>query len=101
MKENKSVRLLAYISGLVNHELLLQNEYLVVENRILSPICRLDCDCLIRSGPSWPKSATDSGASPWPKWPSSPSRTRYWAGIAAEAVLDRKSVVSGKSVDLG
>jgi len=35
MKENKWVRLLAYITGLVNQELLLQNEYLVAENRIL------------------------------------------------------------------
>ena len=35
MKENKGVRLLAYITGLVNQELLLQNEYLVAENRIL------------------------------------------------------------------
>src|SRR6516164_5419581 len=28
-------RLLAYVTGLVNQELLLQNEYLAVENRIL------------------------------------------------------------------
>jgi hypothetical protein len=35
MKENKWLRLLAYITGLVNQELLLQNEYLVTENRIL------------------------------------------------------------------
>ena len=35
MKENKWARLLAYITGLVNQELLLQNEYLVAENRIL------------------------------------------------------------------
>jgi putative transposase len=35
MKENKWVRLLAYITGLVNQGLLLQNEYLVAENRIL------------------------------------------------------------------
>src|SRR6516225_7866170 len=35
MKEKKWVRLLAYITGLVNQELLLQNEYLVAENRIL------------------------------------------------------------------
>src|SRR6516225_7291096 len=28
-------RLLAYVTGLVNQELLLQNEYLVAENRIL------------------------------------------------------------------
>ena len=35
MKENKWIRLLAYVTGLVNQELLLQNEYLVAENRIL------------------------------------------------------------------
>lgn len=35
MKENKWVRLLAYVTGLINQELLLQNEYLMAENRIL------------------------------------------------------------------
>jgi putative transposase len=35
MKQNKWIRLLAYVTGMVNQELLLQNEYLTVENRIL------------------------------------------------------------------
>jgi hypothetical protein len=35
MKETKWIRLLAYVTGLVNQELLLQNEYLVAENRVL------------------------------------------------------------------
>ena len=36
MKTEKNwARLLAYVTGLVNHELLLQNEYLAAENRIL------------------------------------------------------------------
>ena len=35
MRENKWVRLLAFVTGLVNQRLLLQNEYLVAENRIL------------------------------------------------------------------
>src|SRR5215470_8750237 len=35
MPENKWARLLAYVSGLVNQKLMLQNEYLIVENRIL------------------------------------------------------------------
>jgi hypothetical protein len=35
MKQNNWVRLLTYITGLVNQELLLQNEYLAAENRIL------------------------------------------------------------------
>src|SRR6476646_8250908 len=33
--ESNWVRLLAYVTGLVNQELLLQNEYLAAENRIL------------------------------------------------------------------
>jgi putative transposase len=35
MKENRWTRLLAYVTGMVNQELLLQNEYLAAENRIL------------------------------------------------------------------
>src|SRR5215467_4820211 len=35
MRNSKWVRLLAYVTGSVNQELLLQNEYLAAENRIL------------------------------------------------------------------
>src|SRR5688500_7945419 len=35
MKSHQVARLLAYVTGLVNHELLLQVEHLVAENRIL------------------------------------------------------------------
>jgi hypothetical protein len=35
MKGNQCARLLAFVTGLVNQELLLQNEYLAAENRIL------------------------------------------------------------------
>ena len=35
MKDNQWARLLAYVTGLVNQELLLHNEYLAAENRIL------------------------------------------------------------------
>jgi len=34
-EENKWIRLLANVTGLVNHDVLLQNEYLAAENRIL------------------------------------------------------------------
>lgn len=34
MKNNKCLRLLAYVTGMVNQQLLLQNEYLAAENRI-------------------------------------------------------------------
>jgi hypothetical protein len=35
MPDNKLARLLAYVTGLVNQKLLLKNEYLIAENRIL------------------------------------------------------------------
>jgi hypothetical protein len=35
MRDNKRLRLLAYVSGLINQELLLQDEYLTAENQIL------------------------------------------------------------------
>jgi putative transposase len=35
MPDNKWARLLAYVTGLVNQNLLIQNEYLIAENRIL------------------------------------------------------------------
>ena len=35
MQENPWARLLAYVTGLINQELLIKNEYLAAENRIL------------------------------------------------------------------
>jgi hypothetical protein len=35
MEDNKWLRLLAYVTGLVKQELLLENEYLAAENQIL------------------------------------------------------------------
>jgi hypothetical protein len=35
MKNTQVARLLAYMTGLVNQQLLLRNEYLITENRIL------------------------------------------------------------------
>src|SRR3954447_4257090 len=35
MKKTQVARLLAYVTGMVNQQLLLQNEYLLAENRIL------------------------------------------------------------------
>jgi putative transposase len=40
MRDNQWIRLLAYATGLVNQELLLQNEYLAAENRILKSHCK-------------------------------------------------------------
>jgi hypothetical protein len=76
MKENKWVRLLAYITGLGNQELLLQNEYLAAQNRILRAHLRL----------SDPHRSTLAeigrrlGRKALAKWLASPSRTRSWVG---------------------
>ena len=40
MRDNQWMRLLAYATGLVNQELLLENEYLAAENRILKSHCK-------------------------------------------------------------
>src|SRR5437870_2050734 len=42
MKDNKWLRLLTYVTGLVNQELLLQNEYLAAENGFCGRTCRRD-----------------------------------------------------------
>jgi hypothetical protein len=39
MKKTQVARLLAYVTGLVNQQLLLQNEYLVAETGSCAPIC--------------------------------------------------------------
>jgi hypothetical protein len=49
MKENPWARLLAYVSGLVNQELLLKKEYLAAEERIFA------------GTPASPPAATRSG----------------------------------------
>jgi hypothetical protein len=40
MKENKWIRLLAYVTGLVNQELLLQNEYFAEKIAFCAHTCR-------------------------------------------------------------
>jgi hypothetical protein len=42
MKENHWARLLAYVTGLINQELLLKNEYLAEENRILRAVMAVE-----------------------------------------------------------
>jgi len=63
MGDNKLVRLLPYVTGLVNQELLLQNEYLAAENRILRTHYRSDCAYQIRNDPRLPRSEKGSGES--------------------------------------
>ena len=50
MKENPWARVLAYVTGLISQELLLKNEYLEAENRILRAHLPT---CLRLSDPEW------------------------------------------------
>lgn len=61
MKDKKWLRLLAYVTGLVNQELLLRNEYLAAENRIRRAHlpARLRLSDAERSA-LWPRSVSDS-----------------------------------------
>ena len=74
--------LLAYVTGLVNQELLLKNEYLLAENRILKPICSQAFGCLVQSEPRSPKSANAWAGNCYSKSPASPTPTPFSAGIA-------------------
>ena len=60
MNGNQWARLLAYVTGLVNQELLLQNEYLAAE--FSERTCQHGYACRIRSDAHLLRSASDSGA---------------------------------------
>ena len=51
-------RLLAYVTGTVNEELLLRNEYLAAENRILRGQARVGCCFQKEKRRHWPRSLT-------------------------------------------
>ena len=67
--DNQWVRLLAYVTGLVNQELLLQNEYLVAENRILKAHLQPRYRLTDSERARWPKSPNGWCAKPSRKWP--------------------------------
>jgi putative transposase len=73
MPDNKWARLLAYVTGLVNQKLLLQNEYLAAENRILRAHLSARCPCRITSDPPWLKSVSDSAGLRFSRSPVSPN----------------------------
>jgi hypothetical protein len=56
-EHNTCARLLAYVTGLVNQQLLLENEYLAAENRILKARLQPGWGSPTASGPPWRKSA--------------------------------------------
>lgn len=67
MKQNSWVRLLTYITGLVNQELLLQTNIWQLKTASCGRSCRRVCVFQIRRGPRSPKSVSDSDAKLWPK----------------------------------
>jgi hypothetical protein len=62
MKDNRWARILAYVTGLVNQELLLRNEYLAPENPYHARIYRRGRGSPIRRGRHSLRSANDSVA---------------------------------------
>jgi len=75
------VRLLAYVSGSVNQELLLRNEYLAAENRILRAKLPTRLRLGIRSAPLSPRSECVRDVEGFVRSPASRNPTRSWAGI--------------------
>jgi putative transposase len=81
MRNKKWLRLLAYVTGTVNQELLLQNEYLAAENRVLRTMLpsRLRLSdperaTLAEIGKPW-------GAKRFMRAPASSNLTPSWPGI--------------------
>ena len=81
MRNQRWLRLLAYVTGSVNQELLLKNEYLAAENRIL----RAKLPSRLRLNDpervALAEIGSASGDEHCAKWPASPSPIRSWPGI--------------------
>jgi putative transposase len=73
-------RMLAYITGTVDQELLLRNEYLTVENRILRAQIKGRLLLSTQKKLHWLKLPNGLGAKPWKKWRRQLSRIRFWLG---------------------
>jgi hypothetical protein len=73
-------RMLAYVTGMVNQELLLRNEYLAAENRILRG--QIKGRLLLSEGERqhWPRLLTGWDARLWNIWQQRRTRIRFSAG---------------------
>ena len=69
-------RMLAYITGTVDHELLLRNEYLAAEKRILRAQIKAGCCYPMPKKVRWLRSPTGLDGKPWKNWRLSRSRIR-------------------------
>ena len=81
MKNTKWARLLAYVTGSVNRELLLQNEYLVAENRILRTKLPIRLRLTNPERVTLAEIGKRVGRKAYWKSRVSPSRTPSWLGI--------------------
>src|SRR5260221_6584934 len=88
-------RLLAYVTGTVNQELLLRNEYLAAENGILRGQTRVDCCFQKERKRHWPRSLTAWVERLCRTWRQRPSPIRFWVGIGSSSrthLMGRDSV---------
>jgi hypothetical protein len=93
-------RLLAYVTGIVNQELLVRNEYLGAENRILRR--QIKGRLLLSEGKRrhWLKSPRGSDGKPWKNWRLSRSRIRCWPGTESSSPTNSADLdFTNESVD--
>jgi hypothetical protein len=80
VKNRQWARVLAYVSGLVNQELLLQVEYLAAENRILRAHLPDRLRLTNEERSTLAESASVSAEKVLRRLPMLPDRIRFWAG---------------------
>ena len=76
-------RLLAYVTGTVDQELLLRNEYLAAENRILKAQIKGRLLLSQEEKATLAEIAHRLDERPWRKWPEQRNPIRFWAGIGS------------------
>ena len=81
--EGVRARLLAYLTGVINQDLLLQNEYLAAENRILRAHLPQRLRLTDPERMMWPTLENGLGAKLSPGLPASPSRKRFSPGTGS------------------
>src|SRR5215471_12741928 len=89
-------RILAYITGSVDQELLLRNEYLAAE-KILRAQLNGCCGSRAPSERYSVRLAFDWAARPWAKWRPSPSQTPFWHGTEGSSLANSRDREHGES----
>jgi hypothetical protein len=87
-------QLLAYVTGTVDQELLLRNEYLVAENRILNAQIKGRLLLSEEEKGTLAEIAHRQGRKAWRKWLEQPNPVRFWAGIGSssqKSLMDREA----------